>query len=56
MAALIAVLAVLAVIAGTVSPAPAEVIVIHHGRISCGRAGDNGKYAGVTQVIPVSSC
>ncbi len=55
-AALIAVLAIMAVIAGTVSPAPAEVIVIHHGLTSCVPASNHLKYTGVTQVIPVNSC
>ncbi|MGO9078355.1 MAG: hypothetical protein ACLQDY_04860 [Streptosporangiaceae bacterium] len=55
-AALIAVLAIMAVIAGTVSPAPAEVIVIHHGRTNCVPASNHLKYTGVTQVIPVNSC
>ncbi len=55
-ALLIAMLAVLAVIAGTISPAPAEVIVIHGGRATCVSAADSEKLARVSQVIPVSSC
>ena len=55
-ALLIAILAVFAVIAGTIAPAPAEVIVIHGGRATCVAAADTGKLADVSQVIPVSSC
>ena len=55
-AALIAVLAIRAVIAGTVSPALTEVIVVHHGQTNCVPASNNLKYTGVTQVVPVSSC
>jgi hypothetical protein len=45
-------LAVLAVIAGTISPAPTEVIVIHGGRATCISAADSEKLANVSQVIP----
>lgn len=55
-ASLIAVLAIVATIAGTVSPAPSEVIVVYHGRFSCVPVADNAKYTGVTQVVPVNSC
>jgi hypothetical protein len=55
-AGLIAVLAIVAVIAGTVSPAPSEVVVVHHGRSSCVPVGDAGRYTNVTQVVPVNSC
>jgi hypothetical protein len=55
-AGLIALLAILAVIAGTVSPAPAQVIVIHHGRVGCGPVSRSMTYTGVTQVIPVTHC
>lgn len=55
-AALIAALAVLAVIAGTYAPAPADVIVVHDGQSTCTPTGDIGTYKGVTQVIPVNSC
>lgn len=55
-ALLIAMLAVLAVIAGTISPAPTEVIVIHGGRATCISAADSEKLANVSQVIPVSGC
>ena len=55
-AGLIALLAILAVIAGTVSPPPSEVIVVHHGRLTCGPVGDSSKDTGITQVIPVNSC
>jgi hypothetical protein len=55
-ASLIAVLAIVATIAGTVSPAPSEVIVVYHGRFSCVPAADSAKYTGVTQVVPVNSC
>jgi hypothetical protein len=49
-------LAILAVIAGTVSPAPAQVIVIHHGRVGCGPVSRSLTYTGVTQVVPVTHC
>ena len=39
-AGLIAVLAILAVIAGTVSPAPSDVIVGYHGRFTCIPVGE----------------
>jgi hypothetical protein len=55
-AALIAALAVLAVIAGTYAPAPADVIVVHGGQSTCTATGDIGTYKGVTQVISVNSC
>jgi hypothetical protein len=55
-AALIAVLAIVAVIAGTVSPAPSDVIVIHHGHVSCGPASRYAKDTGVTQIVPVNNC
>jgi hypothetical protein len=58
-AALIAMLAIFAVIAGTVSPPaapPAYVIVVHHGRLTCMEVGAGLGYTNVTNVIPVSSC
>ena len=55
-AALIALLAIVAIIAGTVSPVPAEVIVVHHGRINCGPVSQSRMFTGVTQVLMVSSC
>jgi hypothetical protein len=55
-AALIAALAVLAIISGTIAPAPADVIVIHSGRSACVPAGATGAFTHVSQVIPVSSC
>jgi hypothetical protein len=55
-AAFIAMLAIAAVVAGTVSPAPSDVIVIHNGRLTCGPFGDSAKDTDVTQVIPVTSC
>jgi hypothetical protein len=55
-AAFIAVLAIVAVVAGTVAPAPTDVIVVHHGRLICGPVGDTTKYADVTHVVPVTSC
>jgi len=55
-AVLIAALAIVAVRAGTVAPAPSEVIVVHSGRLSCVPASNNLTYKGVTQVVPVSSC
>jgi hypothetical protein len=55
-AVLIAMLAVLAVVAGTIAPAPSEVIVIHDGRSPCVSAADSGKLAHVSRVVPVNSC
>jgi len=55
-AALIALLTIVAIIAGTTSPAPSVVIVVHHGQLTCGPVNDNIKYIGVTQVISVSNC
>jgi hypothetical protein len=55
-AGLIAVLAIVAVIAGTISPAPSVVIVVYHGRLTCIPVSEHTKYTGVTQVVPVSSC
>jgi hypothetical protein len=55
-AILIAVLAVLAVIAGTVAPAPVDVLVIHDGRTACVPAHSSTKFTHVSQVIPVSGC
>ncbi len=55
-AGLIALLAIMAVIAGTVSPPPSDVIVVHHGQVTCGPVGDSAKDTGVTQVIPVNTC
>jgi hypothetical protein len=55
-AGLIALLAIVAVIAGTVSPVPTEVIVVHHGRLSCGPVSESRMFTGVTQVMTVSSC
>jgi hypothetical protein len=55
-AVLIAMLAILAVIAGTISPTPTEVIVIHGGRSSCVTVANSEKLTRVTQVIPVGRC
>ncbi len=55
-AGLIALLAIVAVIAGTVSPVPTEVLVVHHGRLSCGPVSEGRMFTGVTQVMTVSSC
>jgi hypothetical protein len=55
-AGMIAVLVVVAVIAGTVSPTPTNVIVVHQGRISCGTVTAGTDQKGVTQVVPVTSC
>jgi hypothetical protein len=56
-AGLIGLLAILAVIAGTVSPAaPADVVVVHHGLITCGPVGESLRLTGVTQVVTVSKC
>ena len=55
-AIMIAVLAIAAIIAGTIAPAPSEVIVVYHGRFTCVPVADNAKYTNVTQVVPVNSC
>lgn len=55
-AGLIALLAIVAVIAGTVSPVPTEVIVVHDGRLSCGPVSASLMFTGVTQVMTVSGC
>lgn len=55
-AGMIAVLVVVAVIAGTVSPTPTNVIVVHQGRISCGTVTAGTDQKGVTQVVPVTTC
>ena len=49
-AGLIALLAILAVIAGTVSPPPSDVIMVHNGQVTCGPVSDSAKDTGVTQV------
>jgi hypothetical protein len=55
-AGLIALLAIMAIIAGTVSPAATDVVVVHHGRVSCGPVNQSGTLTGVTQVMTVSNC
>lgn len=55
-AGMIAALAVVAVIAGTVYPAPAMVIVVRNGQVSCGPVGGYAHQTGVAQVTPVSNC
>jgi hypothetical protein len=55
-AVFIAILAIVAVVAGTVAPAPSDVIVVHHGQLSCGPVVDSTKYTDVTHVVPVTSC
>lgn len=55
-AVFIAVLAIVAVVAGTVAPAPSDVIVVHHGQVTCGPVSDSTKYTDVTHVVPVTSC
>jgi hypothetical protein len=55
-AVLIAVLAVLAIIGGTVAPAPDYVLVIHNGRTACVPAAATAKFTHVSQVITVSGC
>jgi hypothetical protein len=55
-AVFIAVLAIVAIVAGTVAPAPSDVVVVYHGQFRCVPVGDYAKYTGVTQVISVSSC
>jgi hypothetical protein len=55
-AVFIAVLAIVAVVAGTIAPAPSDVIVVHHGQLTCGPVGDTTKFTDVTHVVPVTSC
>jgi hypothetical protein len=55
-AVFIAALAIVAVVAGTVAPAPSDVIVVHNGQITCGSVVDSTKYTDVTNVVPVTSC
>jgi hypothetical protein len=55
-AGLIALLVIVAVIAGTVSPTPTDVVVVHGGRMSCGSVAAGTGEHGVTQVVPVTSC
>jgi hypothetical protein len=55
-AVFIAALAIVAVVAGTVAPAPSDVIVIHHGQLTCGPVADSTTYTDVTHVVPVTSC
>ena len=55
-AVVIAVLAIVAVLAGTVAPAPSDVIVVHNGQLTCGPFSESSKATDVTQVVPVTSC
>jgi len=55
-AGLIAVLAITAVIAGTVAPVPTDVMVVHDGHVTCGPTSQSHEFSGVTEVIAVSSC
>lgn len=55
-AVFIAALAIAAVFAGTIAPAPADVIVVHNGRLACGPFSASAKDTEVTQVVPVTSC
>ena len=55
-AAFIALLAIVPVVAGTVAPPPSDVIVVHHGQVTCGPVGGSTKYTDVTNVVPVTSC
>lgn len=55
-AVFIAVLAIVAVLAGTVAPAPSDVIVVHNGQLTCGPFSESSKATDVTQVVPVTSC
>ena len=52
----IAVLAIVAVTAGTVAHVPSKVVVVYQGRFTCVSVSDSAKYRGVTQVVSVSSC
>jgi hypothetical protein len=55
-AGLIALLVIVALIVGTFWPPPSEVIVVHHGLLTCGSISDSKTFTGVTQVIPVANC
>jgi hypothetical protein len=55
-AGLIAVLAIVAVVAGTVAPVPTDVMVVHHGHVTCGPTSQFHEFTGVTEVIAVNSC
>jgi hypothetical protein len=55
-AVFIAVLAIAAVLAGTVAPAPSDVIVVHNGQLTCGPFSESSAATDVTQVVPVTSC
>jgi hypothetical protein len=55
-AVFIAVLAIVAVLAGTIAPAPSDVIVVHQGQLTCGPFSESAGDTGVTQVVPVTSC
>jgi hypothetical protein len=35
---------------------PADVIVVHHGQVTCEPVSEIHKFTGVTQVIAVNSC
>jgi hypothetical protein len=43
-------------IAGTISKASPDVIVVHQGRVTCAPVRNAEKYVGVTQVISVAQC
>ena len=55
-AGLIALLAVVAVIAGTISPPPVNVLVVHHGHLTCGPVSENLRLGQKSQVITVVNC
>ena len=52
----IAVLAIVAVTAGTVAPVPSDVVVVYHGKFACVPVSDSAQYTDVTQVVSVSGC
>ena len=55
-AAVIAALAVVILLEGVIAPAPADFIVIHGGRLTCGPVSAARQYSDVTRVIPVAGC
>jgi hypothetical protein len=55
-AGLIALLAIMAVIAGTTAPVPADVMVVHDGHVDCGPTSQSHEFTRVTEVISVSRC
>jgi hypothetical protein len=55
-AAVIAALAVVILLEGAIAPAPADIMVIHGGRLTCGPVSATLQYSDVTRVVPVTGC